>query len=180
MIQSQVLERCWKQPLRTYFSSPQMQRRVKMRIRKRTAAQAELGKTAISNFYWELQGNSGRLGPSLGTSENSLWPFWICSCGEPSTYIGEGNGNPLQYSCLENPMDRGAWWATVHEVTKNQARLNNTFTFKHLHMKRLTGRPVVPGCPLACKQECKHLPWNQLVCPVFPAPWLSLDFCPGQ
>ena len=32
----------------------------------------------------------------------------------------EGNGNPLQYSCLENPMDRGAWQATVHEVAKNQ------------------------------------------------------------
>ena len=33
---------------------------------------------------------------------------------------GEGNGNPLQYSCLENPMDREAWWATVHGVTKSQ------------------------------------------------------------
>jgi len=33
---------------------------------------------------------------------------------------GEGNGNPLQYSCLENPMDRGAWWATVYGVTKSQ------------------------------------------------------------
>ena len=32
---------------------------------------------------------------------------------------GEGNGNPLQCSCLENPIDRGAWWATVHEVTKS-------------------------------------------------------------
>ena len=32
---------------------------------------------------------------------------------------GEGNGNPLQYSCLGNPMDRGAWWATVYGVTKN-------------------------------------------------------------
>ena len=31
---------------------------------------------------------------------------------------GEGNGNPLQYSCLENPMDRGAWWATVHGVAR--------------------------------------------------------------
>ena len=31
---------------------------------------------------------------------------------------GEGNGSPLQYSCLENPMDRGAWWATVHAVAK--------------------------------------------------------------
>ena len=35
---------------------------------------------------------------------------------------GEGNGNPLQYSCLENPMDRGAWWAIVHGVTKSQTR----------------------------------------------------------
>ena len=33
---------------------------------------------------------------------------------------GEGNGNPLQYSCLGNPRDRGAWWATVHGVTKSQ------------------------------------------------------------
>jgi len=43
---------------------------------------------------------------------------------------GEGNGNPLQYSCLENPMEGGAWWATVHGVTKSQTRLSNfTFTF---------------------------------------------------
>ena len=41
---------------------------------------------------------------------------------------GEGNGNPLQYSCLENPMDRGAWRATVHGVTESQTRLSN-FTF---------------------------------------------------
>ena len=33
---------------------------------------------------------------------------------------GQGDGNPLQYSCLENSMDRGAWWATVHDVTKSQ------------------------------------------------------------
>ena len=38
---------------------------------------------------------------------------------------GGGNGNPLQYSCLENPMDRGVWWATVHGVTKSQTRLSN-------------------------------------------------------
>ena len=36
----------------------------------------------------------------------------------------EGTGNPLQYSCLENPMDRGAWWGTVHEVTKNRTQFN--------------------------------------------------------
>ena len=33
---------------------------------------------------------------------------------------GEGTGNPLQYSCLENPIDRGAWWATVHRITKSR------------------------------------------------------------
>ena len=38
---------------------------------------------------------------------------------------GEGNNNPLQYSCLGNPMDRGAWQATVHGVSKSQPRLNN-------------------------------------------------------
>ena len=38
---------------------------------------------------------------------------------------GEENGNPLQYSCLENPMDRGAWQATVHGVTKSQTQASN-------------------------------------------------------
>ena len=46
---------------------------------------------------------------------------------------GEGNGNPLQYSCLENPMNRGAWWAAIHGVTKSRTRLSNfIFTF-HFH-----------------------------------------------
>ena len=53
--------------------------------------------------------------------------------GPTLTSIGEGNGNPLQYSCLENLTDRGAWWATVHGVSKSQTRLNDfTFTF-HFH-----------------------------------------------
>ena len=48
-------------------------------------------------------------------------------------YIGEGNGTPLQYSCLENPMDQGAWWAAVHGVAKSWTRLSDfTFTF-HFH-----------------------------------------------
>ena len=50
-----------------------------------------------------------------------------------SSNIGEGNDTPLQYSCLENPMDGGAWWAAVHGIAKGQARLSNlTFTF-HFH-----------------------------------------------
>ena len=46
---------------------------------------------------------------------------------------GEGNGTPLQYSCLKNPMDGGAWWATVPGVSKSPTRLSDfTFTF-HFH-----------------------------------------------
>ena len=48
-------------------------------------------------------------------------------------FLGEGNGTPLQYSCLENPMDGGAWKAAVHGVAKSRTRLSNfTFTF-HFH-----------------------------------------------
>ena len=47
--------------------------------------------------------------------------------------LGEGNGTPLQYSCLENPMDGGAWWAAVHGVAKSQTGLSDfTLTF-HFH-----------------------------------------------
>ena len=52
---------------------------------------------------------------------------------------GEGNGSPLQYSCLENSMDRGAWWATVHGVAKSQAWLSNY----HAHV-------VTKSCPALC------------------------------
>ena len=46
---------------------------------------------------------------------------------------GEGHGNPLLYSCLENPMDRGAWWATVHGVAKSWTRLSNCHFLFHFH-----------------------------------------------
>ena len=54
-----------------------------------------------------------------------------CNAGDPSLILGsgrslgEGNGNPLQYSCLENSMDSGAWWAVVHGVTKSRTRLSD-------------------------------------------------------
>ena len=61
--------------------------------------------------------------------------------------IGEGNGNPLQYSCLENPMDRGAWWAAVDGVVTSWTWLSDfTFTF-HFHAleKEMATHSSVPA-----------------------------------
>ena len=61
----------------------------------------------------------------MGFSGGSKDKASTCNTGDlglnpgSGRFPGEGNGNPLQYSCLENPMDRGAWWATVHEVVKS-------------------------------------------------------------
>ena len=56
--------------------------------------------------------------------------IWISYClyVRRKCLFGEGNGNPLQYSCLGNPMDRGAWQATVHGVSKSQTHLSNQTT----------------------------------------------------
>ena len=62
-------------------------------------------------------------------------------------YFGEGNGTPLQYSCLENPMDRRAWWAAVHGVAESWTRLSDfTFTF-HFHVleKEMATHSSVPA-----------------------------------
>ena len=50
--------------------------------------------------------------------------------------LGGGHGNPLQYSCLENPMDRGTQWATVHRVAKSQTRLRQLSTSMHIDIYR--------------------------------------------
>ena len=53
---------------------------------------------------------------------------------------GEGNGTPLQYSCLENPMDGGAWWAAVHGVAKSRTRLSDlSFTFPFHALEKVKG-----------------------------------------
>ena len=64
-----------------------------------------------------------------------------------SNNVGEGNGTPLQYSCLKNPMDGGAWWAAVHGVAKSQTRLSDfTFTF---HFHALEKEMATHSCVLA-------------------------------
>ena len=62
--------------------------------------------------------------------------------------FGEGNGTPFQYSCLENPMDGGAWWAAVHGVAKSRTRLSGfTFNFHFYALeKEMATTPVfLPG-----------------------------------
>ena len=85
-------------------------------------------------------------------------------------YLGEGNGNPLQYSCLENPMDGGAWWATAHRVAKSRTQLSD-FTSLETHFRtkdiyRLkVGGGDLPGGPVAktprsqCRSPRFH-PWS--------------------
>ena len=64
--------------------------------------------------------------PGKGFPGGSEVKAHTCNAGDMGSipglgrFLGEGNGNPLQYSCLEKPMDGGAWWATVHGVTKSR------------------------------------------------------------
>ena len=70
------------------------------------------GIVETSNNMLDLRGSDGKAS--------------ACSAGDPGSISGsgrspgEGNGNPPQYSCLENSMDRGTWWATVHGITKHR------------------------------------------------------------
>ena len=82
---------------------------------------------------------------------------------------GEGNGNPLQYSCLENPMDGGAWWATVHRVAKSRTRLSDftyLLTYDIEEILRLCGsRPGTCGEEISFSlsrysRSPSHLPLN--------------------
>ena len=60
---------------------------------------------------------------------------------------GGGNGTPLQYSCLENPMDGGAWWAAVHGVAKSRTQLSDfTFTFHFSGIGEGNGNPLQCSC----------------------------------
>ena len=97
----------------------------------------------------------------------------VCNAGDPGLIPGlgrspgEGNGSPLQYSCLENPMDGGAWWATVHGVAKSQTRLSD---FTSLHTQK-QGRH---HCPLVTPPYKMTIPCESESHVVFPLLFL---FC---
>ena len=61
------------------------------------------------------------------------------------TFPGEGNSNPLQYSCLEIPMDRGIWQATIYRVAKSQIQLKQLSMHAHVGIKNMDSRFQLPG-----------------------------------
>ena len=81
-------------------------------------------------------------------SRKNQFNDWIKHFG--GLYIGEGNGNPLQYSCLENPMDRGAWWATVHGSQRVE---HNCVTSLHLYCELSSCHHFMPPDKQARHQE---------------------------
>ena len=124
----------------------------------------------ILQYSWPLQ-NVGVIS-DLCTFKNLWLTSWLALCicgftfvdsvnfGSYSTTVGEGDGTPLQYSCLENPMDGGAWWAAVHGIAKSRTRLSNfTFTF-HFHAleKEIATHSSVPAWRIPGTAEPGGLP----------------------
>ena len=98
--------------------------------------------------------------PCLRTSGGSAGKESPCNGEDPGSIPrlgrspGEGNGNPLQYSCRENPIDGGAWWAAVHEIAKSWTRLSDSHTHTHTH----THTPVLaqpPSCHPSLHPEAR-------------------------
>ena len=77
--------------------------------------------------------------------------------------LGGGHGNPLQYSCLENPMDRGAWWATVHRVAKSRIQLKQLSTHLYVYglCKWFSGKEST--CQCSRHRRHKFDPWVEKI-----------------
>ena len=97
--------------------------------------------------------------------------------------LREGNGNPLQYSCLENPMDGGAWWATVHGVTKSRTRLSDFTITYHYQPRDRTAAPATPAL------QVNYLQWATWEAPIIShylssswlwMSWGNTSWCPSR
>ena len=106
----------------------------RMKTGVREGEEIEIGRGSSQHVIqspWKLQLpiSQGALRPDCG-DYLQFSPVGTMVLTISSPWIGEGNGNPLQYSCLENPMDGGAWQAAVHGVTRSQTLLSEfTLTF---------------------------------------------------
>ena len=113
----------------------------------------------VLTFFWSSGHgpfHSENIRPSIikcpGSSDSKASAYHVGDQGSipgSGRSPGEGNGNPLQYSCLENPMDGEAWWATIHGVAKSQTLLNDFtfflafFLFSFLHSSVIL--PLIPS-----------------------------------
>ena len=96
-------------------------------VEKREPSYTVCGDVNQCSHYGEQYGGGGSEVKASAYNAGDLG-----SIPESGRSPGEGNGNPFQYSCLENPMDREAWQATVHGVAKSRTRLSDfTFTLKN-------------------------------------------------
>ena len=108
-------------------------------------------------IYWLAQKFVGVFPWNVTKNPNELW-------GQPYSKYGEGSGTPFQYSCLENPVDGGAWWAAVHGVTQSWTRLKRlsiSITIdKESHLMNPGGTSgKEPSCQ--CRRHKRHRfhPW---------------------
>ena len=92
---------------------------------KTTTAETEYNRAVKAVMtLWSFKSELTAPTKILGFPHSSVGEESTCNAGDPGSILGlekspgAGNGNPLQYPCLENPMDRGAWWATVYGVTR--------------------------------------------------------------
>ena len=114
--------------------------------------------------------------PFLGLPDSSVGKESACSAGDlglipgSGRSLGEGNGNPLQYSCLENPTDRGAWRATVLMITKGKSyghiELDMTEDTQHTHTHLALPKLGLSPCLLMMPILALPFPW--VVTPPFP------------
>ena len=94
--------------------------------------------------------------PLTGLSGSPLFPSGFFSILLPVICLnGEGNGNPLQYSCLENPMDRGAWQATIHRLQRVR---HDCATNTHTHLSSVQFSSVAQLCPTLCNSMNHGMP----------------------
>ena len=95
-----------------------------------------------------------------------------CNVGDPGSIPrlarspGEGIGYPLQCSCLENPMDRGAWWAIVHVVAKSRMRLSTAQWSLLIILHSLAAFPSIPGLTSLFPDRIFHLPYPEGITPI--------------
>ena len=131
--------------------------------------------------HYEMEFPSGSVVKNLPANARATGdPDSIPGSGRPP---GEGNGNPLQYSCLGNSMDRGAWWATVHaiaesdttEVTENAHTLYEMITVVSLDHTHYLCLYYIPRSYLLCNWKFVHLHLLDLLCPLSNSPlfWQS-------